>query len=67
MSTTKKELYRLPDGTQADPKDCEVGKDGVLRHKSGMAVVMTADGKPETIAPAADAEAAGAGEETKAK
>lgn len=46
-------LYRLPDGTQADPKDCSVGKDGVLRHKNGLAVVLDEHGEPQTIGDAA--------------
>lgn len=42
-------LYRLVDGTQADPSDCEAGKDGVLRHKNGVPVALNGAGKPETI------------------
>lgn len=43
------DLYLLQDGTHAYPKDCSTGKDGVLRHKNGLAVAMTADGEPQTV------------------
>lgn len=42
-------LYLLQDGTQAAPGDCKAGKDGVLRHKNGVAVALRADGTPQTI------------------
>lgn len=48
------DLYRLQDGTQADPKDCSSGKDGILRHKNGLAVVLDADGEPLTLATEAE-------------
>jgi hypothetical protein len=41
--------YRLVDGTQADPNDCAPGDDGVLRHKSGLAVATHADGTPQSV------------------
>jgi hypothetical protein len=53
MNGNVKNLYLLQDGTQADPSDCDVGKDGVLRHQNGLAVVMSEDGKPQTIGGAA--------------
>lgn len=49
MNSNIENLYRLQDGTQADPKDCEKGKDGVLRHKNGLAVVLKEDGEPQTL------------------
>lgn len=42
-------FYRLSDGTQADPKDVSTGKDGVMRHKNGLAVLLNEDGTPQTI------------------
>lgn len=45
--------YRLTDGTQADPNDVSPGKDGVLRHKNGIAVALHGDGTPMTIGRAA--------------
>ncbi|HYD66187.1 hypothetical protein [Azospirillum sp.] len=43
-------MYRLMDGTQADPDDCAKGEDGILRHRSGVKVAIDGEGKPETIA-----------------
>lgn len=42
-------LYLLQDGTHAAPGDCSKGKDGVLRHKNGLAVCLYEDGKPQTV------------------
>lgn len=41
--------YLLVDGTHADPNDVSRDKDGALRHKSGMAVALHADGTPQSI------------------
>lgn len=49
MDDKIKDFYRLQDGTQADPADCEKGKDGVLRHKNGMAVALTENGDPQRL------------------
>src|SRR5262245_12956571 len=43
-------LYRLADGTQAEPGDCSKDDHGVLRHKNGMAVVLDEKGEPMTSA-----------------
>lgn len=58
-------LYLLQDGTYADPKDCSKGKDGVLRHKNGLAVASGENGEPFTLGDASklNAEAAKAGSE----
>lgn len=32
--------YLLKDGTYADPNECSVGEDGILRHEKGMEVAM---------------------------
>lgn len=65
MKHASGDLYLLQDGTHADPKDCKAGKDGILRHKDGLAVVVGEDGEPQTVAAAAVAnknvEAAAAG------
>ncbi|MEY9466296.1 hypothetical protein ABH973_006709 [Bradyrhizobium ottawaense] len=53
MNGNVKNLYLLQDGTQADPSDCEVGNDGVLRHTNGLAVAMGENGEPQTIGGAA--------------
>lgn len=45
----KNDLYLLQDGTHADPKDVSRGKDGVLRHKNGLAVSLREDGEPMTV------------------
>ncbi len=42
--------YRLVDGTQADPNDVSPDDNGVLRSKSGVAVVMRDGGVPRTSA-----------------
>lgn len=42
-------LYLLQDGTHADPSDVSKGKDGVLRHKNGLAVCLYQDGSPQTV------------------
>lgn len=44
-----KDQYLLQDGTYADPKDCSEGKDGVLRHKNGLAVAKGENGEPMTL------------------
>lgn len=49
MKNNSGSLYLLQDGTHADPKDCSAGKDGVLRHKNGLAVAMREDGEPQTL------------------
>lgn len=41
--------YLLVDGTHADPDDVSPGEDGVLRHKSGMAVALHENGVPQSI------------------
>lgn len=41
--------YLLVDGTHADPNDVSPDKDGILRHKSGMAVALHDSGVPQTI------------------
>lgn len=65
-----KELYLLQDGTHADPGECERGKDGVLRHKNGLAVAVDQNGEPQTIGKNAElhgnVEAAKTGEEAAA-
>lgn len=43
------ELYLLQDGTHADASDVSKGKDGVLRHKNGLAVCLYQDGSPQTV------------------
>lgn len=64
--TESKDLYLLQDGTHADPAECERGKDGVLRHKNGLAVCLDANGEPQTVGGDAErnknVEAAKAGE-----
>ncbi len=45
--------YILADGTQADPNDCSPDKDGVLRHKNGVAVALGDNGVPLSIGRAA--------------
>lgn len=49
MKNERGDLYLLVDGTHAAPGDCSAGKDGVMRHTSGMAVAMREDGKPQTV------------------
>lgn len=41
--------YLLVDGTHADPNDVAPDKDGVLRHKSGLALALHEDGTPQSI------------------
>lgn len=55
MNTNVNDLYRLQDGTQADPKDVSKGKDGVWRHKNGLTVLLNDKGEPQTIGEAAAA------------
>lgn len=43
-------LYRLADGTQADPSACKLNDKGVLCHENGVPVVIDSDGKPVEIA-----------------
>jgi hypothetical protein len=43
-------LYRLADGTQADPSECSPNDKGVLCHQNGVPVVIDSDGKPLEIA-----------------
>ncbi|TGN90912.1 hypothetical protein EOW77_0003505 [Bradyrhizobium yuanmingense] len=43
------EMFVLMDGTQADPDDCERGKDGVWRHKNGVKVAIDGNGRPERV------------------
>jgi hypothetical protein len=68
MKAKNDDLYLLQDGTYADPKDCSAGKDGVIRHKNGLAVAMRDDGEPMTLHTVAEldgnaaAAEAGAGE-----
>lgn len=61
------DLYLLQDGTHADPKDVSRGKDGVLRHKNGLAVALYENGEPQSIRADAEynknVEAANAGKE----
>jgi hypothetical protein len=55
MEKKSGDLYLLQDGTYADPKDCEAGKDGVLRSKvNGLAVAKRDDGEPQTLQKTAD-------------
>jgi hypothetical protein len=42
-------LYRLADGTQADPGECSKNDKGVLCHQNGVPVVIDSDGKPLEI------------------
>lgn len=42
--------YRLVDGTQANPNDVVRDEQGVLRHKSGVAVALRDSGVPRTSA-----------------
>lgn len=69
MTKQHENFYRLQDGTQADPSDVSKGKDGVLRHKNGLAVLLDDKGEPQTIGQAAadnkNVEAASAGEDKK--
>lgn len=44
------QLYRLADGTQADPSACKADDKGVMRHSNGVPVVIDSDGKPVEIA-----------------
>lgn len=69
MTTRPQDLFLMPDGTQAEPSDVSPGKDGVLRHKNGMAVCMTEDGRPMTIGMTSEANknAANAGKDPAAK
>ena len=41
--------YLLVDGTHADPNDVAPDKDGVLRHKNGLAVALHADATPQSV------------------
>lgn len=41
--------YLLVDGTHADPNDVSPDKDGVLRHKNGLAVALHENGAPMSI------------------
>lgn len=41
--------YILVDGTNADPNDVAPDDDGVLRHKSGLAVSLREDGTPMSV------------------
>lgn len=63
--------YLLVDGTQTDPDDVAPGDDGVLRHKSGLAVALHESGVPMTIGVSAkenkNVEAARAGDEAAAE
>lgn len=63
-------LYRLADGTQANPSDCSANDKGVLTHKNGVPVAMDSDGKPVEIAREAEvnktAQAADAGKDAEA-
>lgn len=65
------DFYRLQDGTQADPADVTKGKDGVMRHKNGLAVLLKENGEPQTIGQEAvdnkNVEAANAGRKPEAK
>jgi hypothetical protein len=58
-------LFLLQDGTQADPRDCSRGKDGVIRYRNGVAVALRGDGEPLTVgenaATSGNAHAAAAG------
>lgn len=58
--------YLLVDGTHADPNDVSPDKDGVLRHKNGLAVALHENGTPMSIGKCAvenkNVEAAEAGE-----
>jgi hypothetical protein len=44
-----KTLYLMQDGTHADPADVSADPKGVLRNKSGLAVALYEDGKPQTV------------------
>jgi hypothetical protein len=48
-STEASGLYLLQDGTHASPGDVSKGKDGVLRHKNGLAVCLYENGEPQTV------------------
>lgn len=50
MKAKAGDLYLLQDGTYADPKECSKDEHGVLRHRNGMAVAMTSEGDPMTLA-----------------
>lgn len=50
MSKTNPELYLLVDGTHADPSECDVGADHMLRHANGVPVALREDGNPQTVA-----------------
>jgi hypothetical protein len=52
MPTDSDHLYILQDGTNVDPADCSDVK-GVLRAKNGLAVLVDAGGKPQTVGQAA--------------
>jgi len=41
--------YLLVDGTYADPNEVSHDKDGVLKHKNGVAVALRESGVPHTI------------------
>lgn len=64
-------LYVLRDGTHADPAECEKDKNGVLKHKNGVAVALYEDGSPQTVGKDAvvnkNVEAAEAGKIAEAK
>jgi hypothetical protein len=49
VKNASNDLYLLQDGTYAAPGDCKAGKDGVMRNKNGLAVVLRADGEPQTL------------------
>lgn len=50
--------YILEDGSVADPNEVAPGSDGVLRHKSGIAVAMRRHDCPSSRSLDADAERA---------
>jgi hypothetical protein len=63
--------YLLVDGTHADPNEVAPDKDGVLRHKNGLAVALREDGVPMSVGRGAvenkNVEAAQAGDDTVAE
>lgn len=54
----------LEDGRTVDPNDCAPDGDGVLRHKSGVAVAMRAPGVPRSRGVDAEQERAKAAAES---
>lgn len=49
MSKANPDLYLLVDGTHADPNECDVGADHMLRHANGVPVALREDGTPQTL------------------